>query len=323
MPSKKHENPSPFKVANDKWRLYPYIKNLIEHIYGKPEDRPLNGKDENIVNYTEPFSGSFSIGFELGTRYIVNFPTYNDVNSGFKFAVRYIVMYPDEFIKLMYKTPVTIEEYRKQKETYLKYKYYHKPGLRQNEWKKYGFATFYLNHTNVKGDMGDKTGPIGGYDQSGKHKIDYDFTKEKKDVLARKIEVIGDFHNPMQISLSFGGADVLADYADESIWMFKATGILKNRFFFVDPPYYDHKPHGIYDFGMNEEDHRKLAEKLKRLDAPFVLLYNDCPEIRELYKDFPIVENIDMFKKRGNGITTDLLISNIKREDFVWTDKEE
>lgn len=55
--------------------------------------------------------------------------------------------------------------------------------------------------------------------------------------------------------------------------------------FYTDPPYY--QAEGYYDSGFGEPDHVRLRETLEKIKGKFVLTYNDCPFIRELYRDYP------------------------------------
>lgn len=61
----------------------------------------------------------------------------------------------------------------------------------------------------------------------------------------------------------------------------------KNSFFYLDPPYY--YTESMYQVGFTVEDHLRLLELLCSIDGLFLLSYNDCPVIREMYKDFCIV----------------------------------
>ena len=64
----------------------------------------------------------------------------------------------------------------------------------------------------------------------------------------------------------------------------------KEAFFYCDPPYFETK---IYykNSNFNLEDHRRLFETLKNIKGRFLLSYNDCDYIRELYKDFNIIQS--------------------------------
>lgn len=62
----------------------------------------------------------------------------------------------------------------------------------------------------------------------------------------------------------------------------------KDTLFYLDPPYYGTEKY--YNTGFSEMEHIKLSELLKELKGKFVLSYNDCFYIRQLYKDFRIEE---------------------------------
>ena len=53
-------------------------------------------------------------------------------------------------------------------------------------------------------------------------------------------------------------------------------------FFYCDPPYYETESY-YEGGGFGRNDHSRLAEKLCSIRGKFLLSYNDCPEIRELY----------------------------------------
>lgn len=53
-------------------------------------------------------------------------------------------------------------------------------------------------------------------------------------------------------------------------------------FFYCDPPYYDTEDY-YEDVGFARKDHERLANSLCGMQGKFLLSYNDCPEIRELY----------------------------------------
>ncbi|WP_312428323.1 DNA adenine methylase [Lacrimispora sp.] len=58
--------------------------------------------------------------------------------------------------------------------------------------------------------------------------------------------------------------------------------------FYLDPPYYEAEKY--YPDRFNPEDHKRLCECLGGIKGKFVLSYNDCPRIRELYEGYTLVE---------------------------------
>lgn len=61
-----------------------------------------------------------------------------------------------------------------------------------------------------------------------------------------------------------------------------------DAFFYIDPPYYSTED--MYDVGFGEDDHVRLQETLKNIKGKFLLSYNDCNEIRELYNGFSMFD---------------------------------
>jgi len=62
----------------------------------------------------------------------------------------------------------------------------------------------------------------------------------------------------------------------------------ENALFYLDPPYYEAEKY--YSDKFTLENHLRLKEALVKLKGKFLLSYNDCEYIRELYSDYNIVE---------------------------------
>lgn len=58
--------------------------------------------------------------------------------------------------------------------------------------------------------------------------------------------------------------------------------------FYLDPPYYDAEKY--YPDRFNPDDHLRLRDSLERIHGKCIVSYNDCPEIRELYNDYHVIE---------------------------------
>ncbi len=61
-----------------------------------------------------------------------------------------------------------------------------------------------------------------------------------------------------------------------------------DAFFYADPPYLSTEDMYSVEFGW--EDHVRLRNTLGRIQGKFLLSYNDCPEIRELYNGFSLFD---------------------------------
>jgi DNA adenine methylase len=79
---------------------------------------------------------------------------------------------------------------------------------------------------------------------------------------------------------------------NEDFSIFLNTNFTEKTFLFVDPPYYLEKKSKLYgtkgDLHTNF-DHQKLHEILKT-KKKWMLTYNNCDYIRNLYKDYKIIE---------------------------------
>jgi DNA adenine methylase len=86
------------------------------------------------------------------------------------------------------------------------------------------------------------------------------------------------------------------DYSDA------LDSLTPHPFLYLDPPYYAIK--GLYgnkgDMSFGESDHLDLANLLHSIPNKFALSYNDCIEIRELYKGFKFIE-LSPSKSMSNG----------------------
>ena len=86
----------------------------------------------------------------------------------------------------------------------------------------------------------------------------------------------------------------------------------KNTFFYLDPPYFGTEKY--YTEKFKKEDHIRLKEALNIIEGKFLLSYNDCEEIRELYKKYTIIEverHSNLTAKMESGVRyKELLIKN-------------
>lgn len=86
-------------------------------------------------------------------------------------------------------------------------------------------------------------------------------------------------------------------------------------FFYCDPPYYATESY-YKDVGFTKNDHVRLRDTLSKIKGKFLVSYNDCPEIRELWADEGIhiesVSRMDNFRQRysGGAMYNELFISN-------------
>ena len=80
--------------------------------------------------------------------------------------------------------------------------------------------------------------------------------------------------------------------------------VKNNVFAFIDPPYFKADQKRAYSDSFLENDHLDLLNILKEARFNFLLTYDDCPEIRELYSDFDIKNEEWMYHTANSNVTT-------------------
>jgi DNA adenine methylase len=215
--------------------------------------------------YVEPYAGGASIALSLLFGEHVERVLINDADVCIHAFWKAALFDTEKFVKLLRDTPTTVEEWAEQRHIYLHPK-------RQGTLK-LGFATFYLNRCNRSGII-SRGGPIGGQQQDGEWKIDARFNREE---LERRIRRISMYRERIVLTNS-DAIDLLGT---------QASSMLRQRpFVYLDPPYYA-KGRELYLNYYQHDDHARLADYMKTQTAyPWVMSYDNVPEIAELYQDF-------------------------------------
>ena len=131
------------------------------------------------------------------------------------------------------------------------------------------YRAIFFNRTTFSGIL--KSGPIGGKDQSSKWKVDCRYNYKKL-----KIKIL-ECHRLLSGRTTVSNKDI-ANYNE-----------LNNNYpTYLDPPYYV-KGSQLYSEYMKPHEHDILSAILDNKDN-WILSYDDCPEIRALYKNKQIID---------------------------------
>lgn len=251
---------SPLRYPGGKNRLAPFIAKVCVD----------NGITEH---YVEPYSGGAAVALFLLLEGFVNRVTINDSDRSIYAFWHSVLNQTDDLCDLIKKVPVTIDEWRNQREIQM-----NKDDV---DLIKLGFSTFFLNRTNRSGII--KGGAIGGYDQTGKYKLDCRFNKED---LVKRIRRIADYRE----KISLYNVDAL-NLVDIVLGDNDNQG---NTLFYFDPPYY-YEGHSLYMNYYKKTHHQVVSEKVKHLqDVHWIVSYDNAPEIKRLYSGCQMIE-YDMF----------------------------
>ena len=232
---------------------YPGGKAFLTHIL--QGIRELNGLNGYAV--AEPFAGgagaSLSLLFLRETHHI----HINDLDPAIYAFWYSAIQDSNSFLEYLENCVVSTEEWRRWRNIY---RSQHASRLDR------GFATFYLNRCNRSGII-KNGGVIGGLEQRGRWKIDARFNR---DTLCERLNWISQEHERISVS-NLDGVEFI-DSVDQ-----------QSTFYFIDPPYFQ-KGQALYLDGLDTVYHIRLAEKLRCMSQQaWVLTYDDCPEIRDLY----------------------------------------
>jgi DNA adenine methylase len=235
-------------------------------------------------HYAEPYAGGCGLALALLYGGFVSDIHVNDIDPAIWSFWSMVLDHTEEFIELMDKTPVTLREWRRQREILRNH---------NSDAMSIGFAAFFLNRTNRSGII-KNAGVIGGLEQDGNYTIDCRFNKEE---LARRIRRIRKYRGRINL------------YRMDAI---KFIGLVekklpKDTFLCIDPPYF-HKGSSLYTSFYKRKDHEKVADRILRLTSPWVLTYDYCDEIHALYtarRQFQYSLNYSAQEKRRG---TELLI---------------
>ena len=247
-------NYSPLRYPGGKSRLAPFISLLIQ-----------KSKIENPV-YVEPFAGGAGVALSLLLNSIVDEIVINDYDKAIYSVWRALLTETNRFIELIEDTPLNIEEWRVQK------RIYDEEGSRYSL--KLGFAAFYLNRTNRSGILSN-AGPIGGFDQMGNYLIDARFNRQE---LVRRVCEIAKYKSKIHLY-------------NKDIRMFLKKYMPKYQeraFIYFDPPYYN-KGKALYKNFFSPLDHQEIFKHISALSCPWLVTYDDVPEIREIYSSYPSI----------------------------------
>ncbi|MGD8174808.1 DNA adenine methylase [Marinimicrobium sp. ARAG 43.8] len=211
-------------------------------------------------SYVEPYAGGCGLALNLMFKGYVHEIHVNDIDRSIWAFWDAVLNNHKEFIEKIKNTPVTLDEWRKQREIW-----------EEKECSDFdlGFSAFYLNRTNRSGII-CKAGVIGGVAQDGPYKIDCRFNKE---TLISKIERINKYRHRIHLS----NLDAVEFIRESDKYL------PENSFYCIDPPYYD-KGSTLYTNFYEHDDHKDLSNEIKGLERSWILTYDNVPEIRRLYR---------------------------------------
>lgn len=262
------QNPSPFRYPGGKHK----ISRLVDLILSKT----------GASVYVEPFAGGAGVALELLLSGTVDRIVINDSDRAVYSAWRAMLEDSSEFVDRIGNAELTLKEWNRQRQIYLdstKYSF------------DYGFATFFLNRTNHSGII--TSGPIGGREQHT-WRLDARFNRE---ALMKKVQAIGELRRQIKLY-------------NRDVFGFLRTCLPKagdEAFVYLDPPYY-RKGKALYKNYFTPESHRRLKDVVFAMSLPWIVTYDNVPEIIELYKGAPSMQFSLSYSLANNGMGREVML---------------
>lgn len=251
MTSTAKRYPSPLRYPGGKGSFALLLESIITR------------NDLGVPSYFEPFAGGAGAAVKLLFAGKVQRIALNDADRRIYCFWRTVLKETDRFVDRVQSVPLSISQWKSEKLI--------SSSPQSHSDFDVGFSTFYLNRCNRSGVIRG-AGPIGGFDQTTRYKIDARFNR---DDLSERIRNLGDFADRITIQ----NLDAL-DFLKKSL----PRGSERKRILaYVDPPYFKQGKRLYMNYYKNG-DHEMLADYLQsQKTLPWIVSYDDCPEIRNIY----------------------------------------
>lgn len=233
--------------------------------------------DGSNVEYREPFFGGGSIGLLL-MRDNPNLRDVwiNDFDLGVSALWTTVIRRPELLIEKVRSFVPSVDAFYRFKDDLASCAYGDADSCAD-----YGFKKLAIHQISYSG-LGTKSGgPLGGRDQKSAYKID---CRWSPDYICNKIVDINKMFSCMNVRnnkcTSYDFCDVITDCEKPAV-------------IYLDPPYYD-KGNDLYQHGLSILDHQRLADCLRTTNHRWLLSYDNCEEVRDLYSwaNMEVIEEV-------------------------------
>ena len=230
------------------------------------------------LEYREPFFGGGSIGLKLLSENTnITKLWINDKDIGIACLWTSVIRYRDEFQERVRSFTPSVEAFYELRDELTTVSTMPAEPARIVDL---GFKKLAVHQISYSG-LGTKSGgPLGGVGQKSRYKID---CRWSPNYICKKVDKLHDLFAAIEVR---GNGCTNLDFADV-IEDTRCPALL-----YLDPPYYV-KGNDLYQHGFTVEDHQRLANALRNTEHAWVLSYDDCREVRQLY-EWATVESLDV-----------------------------
>ena len=252
MPATSSRHISPLRYPGGKSKLTNFVRLLFR------ANQLMDGE------YAEPFAGGASVALGLVLCEYASVVHINDLDRSIHAFWDAVLNDTEALCRRISKRPVTLTEWRRQRAV--------QERAEKAEPLDLAFSTFFLNRTNRSGII-VSGGVIGGADQTGDWLIDARYNKQN---LIARIERIANYRDRIVLTR-----------LDAQLFLERIALHLPARSLtYLDPPYYVKGQQRLYSSYYHPKDHAAIANQLTLMRRPWIVSYDNAPEIRKLYNRY-------------------------------------
>lgn len=247
---------SPLRYPGSKRRLAKYIASILE----------INNLRPSLL--VEPFAGGASVALHLLANDAVDYVGLIEKDP--LVASFWQIIFSDEgedfdwLIDQIEQIEITVERWNELK------------GTVPDERRERALVCLYLNRTSFSGILAPSSGPLGGKTQQSKYKIDCRFPRK---TLVQRIRRARKLRDKVGFVWSMDWLEGL-----KRICRLRCEGQLpENVVYYLDPPFF-RKADRLYTFYFKDEDHVQLRDVVLNLSESWILSYDYCSMVDDLYK---------------------------------------
>jgi len=243
---------SMFRYPGGKSKMLPILMEYISKVH------------KNAWPFCDAFVGGGCVALEVAAKYPLGRIYLNDkdywIYSFWDIVAGKETSKLPDLLKLI-DQPATLEQFYKLK------------GEATNDKLRCAYKAIFLNRTTFSGIL--KSGPIGGKDQKSEYTVDCRYNADK---LKKKITACNKLLQGRATVTNYDISEYLFRYVDCCMTVY------------LDPPYYN-KGSALYTEFMQPSEHIEMANVLlKSAVTKWILSYDDCPQVRELYSKNTIID---------------------------------
>jgi DNA adenine methylase len=257
-------------------------------------------EDHPEAEYREPFFGAGGIGFELLKNEYPEKVWFNDRDLTICAVWNSIYQNPEELKERLEAFTPSVDAYFEFKEFLLKIS---EPGDLDNyPLTEIAFKKIACHQMSYSG-LGTKAGgPIGGVGQKSNYGVGCRYSVKTlfKNIAKIRELIQHRFTHQTDFCTALDFEEVIHDQSCPA-------------FLYLDPPYYEKGP-DLYQFSFDQSDHERLAVALKGCQHPWLLSYDDHPEVVRLYEGWAVISTLNFTytinAKNGGVKKRELLIGS-------------